>query len=139
VWRTPHNPLDLLQETEIMFNTDWEGNVASVSCTMEPRVKDIFFTRLPDKRMHERSFLAPLAGTYQIADFKILITLPDDNVLTATLPNQRIYELEPLRGNSFFLKGENAWTVDFKRDSAGRVTEFSLNQAGTSTVYKRAQ
>ena len=139
VWRTPHDPLDLLQETEIMFNTDWEGNVASLSCTMEPRVKDIVFTRLPDKRMRERSFLAPLAGVYQIADFKILVTLRSDNVLTATLPNQKIYELEPLRGNSFALKGENAWTVDFKRDASGRVTEFSLNQAGTSSVYKKTQ
>jgi CubicO group peptidase (beta-lactamase class C family) len=139
VWRTPHNPLDLLQETEIMFNTDWEGNVATLSCTLEPRVKDIVFTHLPDKRMRERGFLEPLAGTYQVADFKILITLRDDNVLTATMPNQKIYELEPLRGHSFALKGENAWTIDFKQDPSGKVTEFSLNQAGTSEVYKRTQ
>jgi len=139
VWRTPHNPLDLLEETEIMFNTDWEGNLATLSCTMEPRVKDIVFIRLPDKRMRERSFLEPLIGVYQIADFKILITLRSDNVLTATLPNQKIYELEPLRGNTFALKGENAWTVDFKRDPSGKVTEFSLNQAGGSSVYKKTQ
>jgi len=139
VWRTPHNPLDLLQETQIMFNTDWEGNVATLSCTLEPRVKDIVFTRLPDKRMRERGFLEPLVGIYQIADFKIMITLRSDNVLTALLPNQKIYELEPLHGNSFALKGENAWTIDFKRDEGGKVSEFSLNQAGTSSIYRKAQ
>ena len=139
VWRMPHNPLDLLQEIEIMFNTDWEGNVASLSCPLEPKVKDIVFARLPDKRMRERSFLEPLVGRYQIADFKIVITLRSDNVLTATLPNQNIYELEPLRGNSFALKGENASTVDFKRDASGKVTEFSLNHAGASSVYKKTQ
>jgi hypothetical protein len=89
--------------------------------------------------MRERSFLEPLVGGYQIADFKILITLRSDNVLTATLPNQNIYELEPLRGNSFALKGENASTVDFKRDPTGKVTEFSLNHAGTSSVYKKTR
>ena len=60
VWRSPHNPLDQLQETEIMFNTDWEGNIANLSCSMEPNVKDIVFTRQPDRRMSERSFLEPL-------------------------------------------------------------------------------
>jgi hypothetical protein len=44
------------------------------------------------------------------------------DVLTATLPNQKIYELEPVRGSSFVLKGENASTVDFKRDPSGRIT-----------------
>ncbi len=135
----PHNPLDLLQETEIMFNTDWEGNVASLSCAMEPNVKDIVFTRMPERRMHEPSFLRPLAGVYQIADFKMLVNLRADNVLTITLPSQRIYELEPVRGYTFSFKGENGWTVDFKHDDKGAVTEFSLNQAGSSSIYRKTQ
>jgi CubicO group peptidase (beta-lactamase class C family) len=139
VWRVPHNPLDLLQETEIMFNTDWEGNVASLSCALESNVKDIIFTRMPERRMHEPSFLKPLAGVYQIADFKVLITLRTDNILTATLPNQKVYELEPVRGYTFSFKGENGWTVDFKHDDKGAVTEFSLNQAGSSSIYRKTQ
>lgn len=139
VWRVPHNPLDLLQESEIMFNTDWEGNIASASCAMEPSVKDIVFTRMPDRRMRERSFLEPLTGTYQVADYKILVALRADNVLTATLPNQKMYELEPVRGYTFALKGENGLTVDFKRDASGKVIEFSINQAGSSSVYKKTQ
>jgi CubicO group peptidase (beta-lactamase class C family) len=139
VWRVPHNPLDLLQETEVMFNTDWEGNVASLSSAMEPSVKDIVFTRLPERRMRERSFLEPLTGTYQVADYKILIALRADNVLTATMPTQKVYELEPVRGFTFAVKGEVGLTVDFKRDAGGRVTEFSMNQAGSSSVYKKTQ
>jgi CubicO group peptidase (beta-lactamase class C family) len=137
VWRVPHNPLDLLQETEIMFNTDWEGNIASLSSSMEPAVPDIVFARLPDRQMHERSFLEPLTGTYQIADFKIIVSLRADNSLIATLSNQRVWELEPVRGNTFAVKGENGLAFDFKRDSSGKVTEFSLNQAGSSSVYKK--
>jgi CubicO group peptidase (beta-lactamase class C family) len=139
VWRTPHNPLDQLQESEFMFNTDWEGNISSLSSSMEPRVKDIVFTRLPDRRMSERSFLEPMTGVYQVADFKTIVALRSDNVLTVTLPNSMVWELAPLRGNTFAVKGENGLTLDFKRDAAGKVTEFSVNQAGSSYVHKKTQ
>ncbi len=139
VWRVPHNPLDLLQETEIMFNSDWEGNIASLSCSFEPNVRDIVFTRMPDRRMRERSFLDPIAGVYQVADFKYVITVRPDNVLSVTLPTGKVWELEPVRGNTFAVKGENELTLDFKRDASGKVTEFSLNQAGSSEIYKKTQ
>lgn len=139
VWRVPHNPLDLLQETEVMFNTDWEGNIASLSCSLEPNVRDIVFTRLPDRRMRERSFLDPIAGVYQVADFKYVIRVRPDNVLSVTLPSGKVWDLEPLRGNTFAVKGENGLTLDFKRDASGKVTEFSLDQAGTSEIYKKTQ
>jgi CubicO group peptidase (beta-lactamase class C family) len=139
VWRVPHDPLDLLSEAEVMFNTDWEGNIASLSSSVEPSVKDIVFTKLPDKRMRERSFLEPLTGTYQVADYRILVALRPDNVLTATLPNQKIFVLEPVRGNTFSVKDENGLTLDFKRDANGAVTEFSMNQAGSSSVYKKTK
>jgi CubicO group peptidase (beta-lactamase class C family) len=139
VWRVPHNPLDLLQETEVMFNTDWEGNIASLSSSFEPSVRDIIFTRMPDRRMRERSFLDPIAGVYQVADFKYVITVRPDNVLSVTLPSGKVWELEPVRGNTFAVKGENELTLDFKRDASGKVTEFSLNQAGSSEIYKKTQ
>jgi len=139
VWRVPHDPLDLLQETEIMFATNWEGNIASLSSPMEPNVKDIVFTRMPDRRMRERNFLEPLTGVYQIADFKMLVSLRPDDVLTMTTPSQEIYELEPLRGYTFAVKNQNGETIDFKHDDSGKVTEFSHNQAGSSAVFKKAQ
>lgn len=139
VWRVPHNPLDLLQETEVMFNTDWDGNVASLSCSMEPAVKDIVFTRLPDRRMHERSFLEPLTGTYQVADYKYLVALRTDNVLTITTPGGRVWVLDPVRGHTFSVKDENGLTVDFKLDASGKPTEFALTQAGSSSVIKKTQ
>jgi len=138
VWRVPHDPLDLLSETEIMFSTDWEGNIASLSSSMEPSVKDIVFTHQPDRRMRERSFLEALTGTYQIADYKVVVSLRSDNILIATMPDQKIYELEPLRGSTFAVKSENGLTLDFKRDAAGKVTEFSMSQAGSSSIFRKA-
>ena len=122
-----------------MFGTDWEGNISSLSSPMEPSVRDIVFTRVPDRRMRERSFLEPLAGVYQIADFTMLVALRSDDVLTITTPSQKIYELEPVRGYTFAVKNENGETIDFKHDESGRVTEFSRSQAGSSSVYTRTQ
>jgi hypothetical protein len=122
-----------------MFHTNWDGDIDSFSSALEPRVEDIVFTRLPDKRMKERSFLEPLEGTYQVADYKIVVTLRPDNVLALTMPNQKTYELDPVRGNRFRLRGEPATSIDFQRDRSGKVTEASLNEAGSSSVYTKTQ
>jgi hypothetical protein len=37
------------------------------------------------------------------------------------------------------VKGENGLTLSFKRDAAGKVTEFSLNQAGSSKIHKETR
>ncbi|MEW6456679.1 MAG: serine hydrolase [Acidobacteriota bacterium] len=36
------------------FSTDIKGNISSVSIQMEPAVKEIIFTRMPEKKMQER-------------------------------------------------------------------------------------
>ena len=79
----------------------WQGNIASLSCSLEPNVRDTVFTRMPDRRMRERSFLDPIARVYQVADFKRVIRVRPDSVLPVTLPSGRVGELEPVRGNAF--------------------------------------
>ena len=89
--------------------------------------------------MRERSFLEPITGVYQVADFKFLVTLRPDNVLTVALPSGKVWELDPVRGNTFAVRGENGLTLDFKRNPSGQVTEFSMDQAGSSRIYKKTQ
>ena len=67
----------------------------------------------------------------------MVVTLRADNVLTVTLPSQKTWELDPIRGNTFEVKGENGRRIDFKRNADGKVTELSLNQTGSSTVYEK--
>ena len=84
---------------------------------MEPTVKDIVFTRPPDRRMPERSFLEPLARTYMIADFKVVITLRPDNVLTLTTASGRVHELVSVRGYAFVGRDQNSVCIDCKPDA----------------------
>ncbi len=136
VWRVPRNALDRLERTQLMFNSDWDGNIASLSSPLEPQVKDIVFTRQPDRRMKERPFLEPLAGTYAISEFKFQVTLRPDNVLTLTTPRGALYELEPVRGTTFAVKGLSGTTLTFKSE-AGKVTEAAFAQPGSTIVLKR--
>lgn len=136
-WKVPQNALDRLERTDLAFATDWQGNITSVSVPMEPAVKDIVFVRQPDRRMRERSFLEPLAGTYQLGAYQLVITLRGDNVLTYTTPTQAVYVLDPVRGMTFAIVGVNGGTIDFKKDATGTVTEFAITTPGTTSVATR--
>lgn len=138
-WKVPQNALDRLERTDLMFNTDWQGYISGLSVPMEPQVRDIVFARLPDKRMQERSFLEPLAGTYQLGDFKLLIALRSDHALSYTTPNGTVYALEPVRGTTFAIEGISGGTIDFKMDAAGAVTEIALTTPGSTSVAKRTR
>jgi CubicO group peptidase (beta-lactamase class C family) len=137
VWRVPHDPLDPLQELEFMFRSGWDGEISGLSSALEPSVKDIVFVRQPDRRMRERGFLEPLAGVYRVADSRLVVARRPDDVLTALFPDQKSFELEPLRGTTFAVKGRSGETISFKRDERGSVTELALNQPGSSSVYRR--
>jgi len=137
VWRVPQNALDRLERTQLMFRTDWNGDIAQLASPLESAVKDIVFDRLPDRRMRERSFLEPLAGVYALGDFKFTVTLRADNVLTFTSPSGAVRELEPVRGTSFNLKSLPGSSLSFKLDAAGKVSEAALIQPGSTVVLKR--
>jgi CubicO group peptidase (beta-lactamase class C family) len=136
-WKIPQNALDRLARTDLAFNTDRQGNIASVSVPLEPTVKDIVFARQADRRMRERSFLEPLVGTYQLGELEQVIGVRGDNVLTYTTPTGATYPLEPVRGMTFAITGVNGGTIDFKKDASGAVTEFAITTPGTTSVAKR--
>ena len=132
----PQNALDRLERAQLMFLTDWNGEIARLASPLEPRVKDIVFDRLPDRRMSERSFLEPLAGVYILSDFKFTVTLRPDNKLTFTTPAGAVYELEPARGTTFNIKGLPGSSLNFKLE-AGKVAEAAFTQPGSTVVLKR--
>jgi CubicO group peptidase (beta-lactamase class C family) len=138
-WKIPQNALDRLERTDLAFGTDSQGNVSSVSIPMEPAVKDIVFAKQPDRRMRERAFLEPLAGSYQIGDVRLVITLRPDNVLTYTTPTGAVYPLEPIRGMTFAITNVNGGTIDFKRDASGVVFEFAITTPGSTVIATRVK
>jgi hypothetical protein len=137
VFETPENPLNPLEKTKVMFLTNVKGDVDSLSLTLDSNVKDIVFTRLPDKQMFERSFLEPLTGQYALPDTTLTVSLKGEKTLIATLPGQPELELVPTRGTTFDVKGLSGVSIEFKKDASGKVTEAVFYQPGSTIVVKK--
>jgi CubicO group peptidase (beta-lactamase class C family) len=139
LFQVPENPLDPLEKMFVMFHTDLNGDISSVSIPLQPDVKDITFTRMPDKKLTERSFIEAFTGQYDIPGnpVPLAIVLRGDHTLVASVPGQPDAELVAVRGTTFTVKGINGISIEFKRDLSGKVTEAALNELGTVLVLKK--
>lgn len=130
----PDNPLEKMK---VLFSSNLQGEIDTLRVPLEPNVKEIAFTRLPDRQMRERSFLEPLVGEYELGPTTISVTLQGDDTLVLTLPGQPPHALLPARGLRFDLKGLTGSSVEFKKDAAGTVTELVSFQPNGTFVAKR--
>lgn len=139
VFQVPADPLDPFEKMTVEFLTDLDGDISSLSMPLEPSVKDIVFTRMPDRQLTQRSFIEAFIGDYEIqgSPVPMKVSLRGENSLIITVPGQPDYKLNPKRGTTFQLADFSGITIEFKRDAAGKVTEAVLNQLGTVLVLKK--
>jgi hypothetical protein len=124
------NPLEL---TRVQFNSDFSGEIASISVPLEPNVQPIVFTRQPPAEMRERKFLEPLAGEYDNGGVPVTIAVREDNVLQyLVLGNVR--ELVPVRGAYFRIKDLAGVAVEFLRNPAGQYDRMAIYSPGSENV-----
>ncbi|MCP2520170.1 serine hydrolase [Candidatus Aminicenantes bacterium AC-335-A11] len=132
---------ELLEITKkVAFFMDKKGNINSLSIQMEPAVKDIIFTRIPEKKMKEESFLKQFTGKYELDGLIMTIYLKGKNKLILVVPGQPEYELVPYKGTEFNLKNFEGYSVEFKKDKSGKVISMIIKQPnGTFIARKKIQ
>jgi CubicO group peptidase (beta-lactamase class C family) len=116
--------------TKVAFSLDIKGNVMAAAVQLEPTVKDIVFTRLPDKKMSERSFLEKFCGQYELQSQLFTVQIKGENTLVVVVPGQPEMELVPYKGTEFTIKGAPNASLEFILDASGVATEARLKQAG---------
>jgi CubicO group peptidase (beta-lactamase class C family) len=138
-FQIPADPLDPFEKLRVLFLTDLDGEISSLSMPLQPDVKDIVFTRMPDRQLTERKFIEPFTGEYEIqgSPVPLKVSLRGENSLILSLPGQPDYKLNPKRGTTFELADVKGITIEFKQDQTGRVTEAALNQLGRVFVLKK--
>ena len=138
-FQVPADPLDPFEKMKVAFLTDLDGDISSLTIPLQPDVKDIVFTRMPDRQLTERTFIEPFTGQYEIqgSPVPIKVSLRGENTLIVSVPGQPDLKLNPKRGTTFELADVKGITIEFKRDAAGKVAEAVLNQLGTLIVLKR--
>jgi CubicO group peptidase (beta-lactamase class C family) len=123
---------------KVSFATDLKGRIASLSVRLEPLAKELVFTRAAGKEMAEKGFLEKFVGVYELSGVQVQVALRGDKTLSLTIPGQPEYELVPSRGTEFNLKGLPDYSVEFKTDAGGAVTEVVFRQPnGTFTAKKK--
>ncbi len=116
------------EKFKAFFLTDVKGNIGSVSIALQPGVKDIVFTRMPEKKMREKKFLQQFVGTYDLQGMEAVVTLKGNHTLVLTVTGQPPYELEPYKDTSFNIKNLQGFAIKFLLDAAGKVTALEARQ-----------
>jgi CubicO group peptidase (beta-lactamase class C family) len=139
VFEVPDNPQDDFAKLKVMFFSDISGEISSLSMPLEPNVKDIVFTRMPDKRLMDRTFISVFTGEYDLpgSPTPLSISLRGDHNLVGSTPGQEDLELLPKRGTTFDIKGLAGFSIEFKKDSTGKVTEAVFYQPDAVVVLKK--
>lgn len=108
------------------FHMDKKGDIHSIAAALEPSLpEDIVFTRAAEKISLD--VLRTLTGEYALRGITATAALAGDS-LRLTVPGQPQYDLVPTRGLMFDIKGRAGFSVEFKKDETGKVTEAVFHQ-----------
>jgi len=135
IFAVPEEPESIASGTKGQFYTNWNGDIDRLSLPLVPTLPEgILFTRAPDKISKE--MLLNLVGDYSLGDDTARVSIAGDT-LQLTIPDQPSYDLVPTRGLLFNLKGLNGFSVEFKKDASGKISEMLVVQPEGATVAKR--
>ena len=137
VFDTPEESGNALEKGKVMFHTNWNGEVDSVSSALEPQVADIVFTRQAGAEMRKKEFLDPMVGKYALGPVTVSVTLRDDDTLLLAAPGEDTVELVPAHGATFTFKGLSGYSAEFRRGPDGAYDEMAVYQPDGNFVAKR--
>jgi hypothetical protein len=104
---------------------------------LEPSVKPIVFTRKADARLSDPAYLQRLAGTYALDSKTEAVLSLRGSILAMDIKGQPTYELIPLRGTRFGVKGLSGYYVQFDLPAEGPAKAIDLDQPNGIFTAKR--
>jgi CubicO group peptidase (beta-lactamase class C family) len=135
IFAVSEEPESIVSGTKGQFYTNWNGDIDRLSLPLVPTLPEgLLFTRAPDQISKE--MLLKLVGGYSLGDGTAHISLAGDT-LQLTIPDEPSYDLVPTRGLIFNLKGLNGFSVEFKKDASGKISEMLVVQPEGATVAKK--
>jgi hypothetical protein len=129
VWNGVESDVDpTFTDQKLLFRTNFDGLISAVEAQLEPRAEPIVFEKGTDPRLLDPDYLARFVGTYETATgTRITIAISGD-ALTAIVPGQPTFTLEPALTGRFVLKEVRMISIGFEVDDAGVVTKAVLYQ-----------
>ncbi len=121
----------------LTFQTDSIGEIIGFSIKVEETLPPVLFKRLPDEHLKDKKFLKTLTGKYDVAGQILEIVLQKDDAIMAVSPGQSPIELEGVRGMRFKTKNIDSFSITFKKDASGNISEFIYSGMGAVIPAKR--
>ncbi|MBZ5602988.1 MAG: serine hydrolase [Acidobacteriia bacterium] len=116
VFEFPRDEQDPEQKMKVQFHSNFQGDIDFLSLPLESTVKDVVFSRVGDAKMKTKTFLEPLTGTFARGPANVVVAMKGDDAISLTLPGQGTFDLEPVRGTKFNIKGLTGFSVEFLGD-----------------------
>jgi hypothetical protein len=110
------------QGIKFTFRTNTNGAIDEIAVPFELKTSDIIFKKKP--KYANPDYYSPYIGEYEIYGISVYISLKG-GILTAKIPGQSDYELEPLTDNEFNVKNDN-YLVRFVLGDDGLASEVIL-------------
>jgi CubicO group peptidase (beta-lactamase class C family) len=114
----------------LMFGSDPDGDITDLTVPFEPSVDALRFDRLPDAGGRDPEVLRRLAGAYAMGPIEIVVAQRADQKLTVTTPGAPPFELQPVRGLRFEVKGQPSITAEFELSETGDVVRLVVQPLG---------
>lgn len=131
---------DVFDGSEAMngeFKIAADGTITALTLPFEAGIPDIEFKKELVPLNVSKADLNKYEGDYELSGLRFKIYRDARGVLKAIVPGQPEYELEPVRENTFTLKGLTGFSARFELDEKGNVTVCHLTQPnGTYTLKK---
>jgi CubicO group peptidase (beta-lactamase class C family) len=127
----------LLADTQLLFITDISGHVSGLSVQLEPAVDPIVFSHQIPSPASDPAFAQAVQGAYKVGDTTLTLSVRN-GTLFALVPGQPEYELVPVGGNEFNLKGLAGYSLRLELDSSGKLAHaYMVQPDGTYEAVKQ--
>lgn len=122
---------------KVTYGMDLKGNIDHFTIPLDASVTPIRFNRMPDESMKDKEFLEQFTGEYELMGMTLTVSLRGEDTLIASVPGQGDQELVPYMGTTFNLKGLTGFSIEFRKNGGGKVTEALITQPGGAFTATR--
>lgn len=124
---------------KIQFLMNIRGEIDRLEMPLEPSIAPIVFSRKPDAQLSDPAYLERFAGEYEMGP-QVLTVERRASALWLTVPGQPVYELAPLRNNTFRITIIDGFIIRFIMNEDGTVKEMHSDQPnGLFIATRRAR
>ena len=120
----------------INFRTDDAGKITSFTTKFDTQ-NNIEFVKKPAAIKVSKDSLMPYVGIYELGGIEVKISLKGDDMITAFVPGQPVYDLVAIGTDLFSLVKLTGYSIKFERNESNKIDGLVFQQPNGNFSAKR--